>query len=255
VGAVTAIYRDAATAKPFFHPVTTPSGRCLSRARPSDHPWHLGLWFAVKFVNGDNFWEETEPFGRVVSRTPGLADAVLDWVAPDGRCPLIEHRTLATGFDGNATCVDWHIRLTAAIDVLLDRTPYNGVWGGYGGLAFRGAGDWSDTSILLAGESAPDERVVGRRGAWCLLSSEEASVLLLDHPSNPRHPTPWYGSTRNPIYGNEPWSNFINAAFLFDEPLALGPGETVDIRHRVLVDDGRIPAPECESRWEVFADG
>jgi hypothetical protein len=250
---VTATYRDVGAAKPFFHPVTTPSGRCLSRAHPPDHPWHLGLWFAVKFVNADNFWEEIEPFGKVISRTPGRADGVLDWVTPDGRRPLIEHRTIATRLDGDATCVDWHIRLTATVDVLLDRTPYNGVWGGYGGLAFRGAGDWSETSIVLAGESAPCERVVGRRAPWCLLSSEEAGVLLLDHRANPRHPTPWYGSTRNRIYGEEPWSNFINAAFLFDEPLALGSGNTLDLRHRVLVHDGRFTPAECESRWEDFS--
>ena len=34
--------------------------------------------------------------------------------------------------------------------VVLDRTPFT-TWGGYGGLAFRGAGDWTDTRILLAG--------------------------------------------------------------------------------------------------------
>jgi hypothetical protein len=207
----------------------------------------------VKFVNADNFWEEIEPFGRVVSRTPGCADAVLDWVAPDGQHPLIEHRTVATRIDHGATCVDWHVRLTATVSVLLDRTPYNGVWGGYGGLALRGAGNWTDTSFLLAGESATRERVVGRRATWCLLSSEEAGVLLLDHPANPSHPTPWYGSTRNPIYGEDPWSNFINAAFLFDGALQLDAGNTLDIRHRVLLHDGRLTLAECESRWEAFA--
>jgi hypothetical protein len=204
-------------------------------------------------VNADNFWEETEPFGRVVSRTPGQADAVLDWVTADGRNPLVEHRTVATWLDRTATCVDWHVRFTATVDVLLDRTPYNGVWGGYGGLAFRGSGGWTDTSILLAGGSGPTERVIGRPATWCLLSSEEAGVLLLDHPANPRHPTPWYGSTRNPIYGEDRWSNFVNAAFLFDGPIALGPGETLEIRHRVLLHDGRFTPLECESRWEAFA--
>jgi hypothetical protein len=210
------------------------------------------LWFAVKFVNADNFWEEIEPCGKVISRTPGCADAILDWMTPDGQRPLIEDRTVATHLDRNMTCVDWHIRLTATVNVLLDRTPYNGVWGGYGGLTFRGAGDWSETSILLAGESTPGERVVGQRATWCLLSSDEASVLLLDHPANLRHPTPWYGSTRNPIYGEDPWSNFVNAAFLFDQPLALEPGNTMDIRHRVLVRDGRFSSAECEYHWGDF---
>ena len=49
--------------RPFIHPVTTPAGHVLSREAPDDHPWHHGLWFTIKFVDGDNFWEEMAPYG------------------------------------------------------------------------------------------------------------------------------------------------------------------------------------------------
>jgi len=29
-------------AKPFFHPLSTPGGHCLSIFEPHDHPWHRG---------------------------------------------------------------------------------------------------------------------------------------------------------------------------------------------------------------------
>ena len=41
------------------------------------------------------------------------------------------------------------------------------------GLALRGAGDWSDTRILLA-SGAEQERVLGEPGPWCDLSSADA---------------------------------------------------------------------------------
>ncbi len=49
--------------KPHLHPVATPSGRVLTQVEPEDHPWQRGIWFVVKYVDGDNFWEENDPRG------------------------------------------------------------------------------------------------------------------------------------------------------------------------------------------------
>ena len=46
--------------KPFFHPLSTPAGHCLSIFEPHDHPWHRGLWFTIKLINGENFSPEQE---------------------------------------------------------------------------------------------------------------------------------------------------------------------------------------------------
>lgn len=47
--------------KPFVHPLCLPDGRCVTDARPKDHPWHLGLWFCWKYINGLNYWEPRNP--------------------------------------------------------------------------------------------------------------------------------------------------------------------------------------------------
>ena len=47
--------------KPFVHPLCLPDGRCVTAARPKDHPWHLGLWFCWKYINGLNYWEPRDP--------------------------------------------------------------------------------------------------------------------------------------------------------------------------------------------------
>ena len=45
--------------KPYFHPVATGTS-LLTCVSPEDHPWHLGLWFSWKFINGINYWEYTD---------------------------------------------------------------------------------------------------------------------------------------------------------------------------------------------------
>src|SRR5689334_15264114 len=63
-------YVYAGKPKPYFHPVCTPSGHCLTLFEPHDHVWHRGLWFTIKFINGHNFWEEGEPFGVQETLSP-----------------------------------------------------------------------------------------------------------------------------------------------------------------------------------------
>ena len=54
--------------RPFLHPVRTPGGAVLTVEAPADHPWHHALWFTIKFVNGENFWEEYDAFGTLRTR-------------------------------------------------------------------------------------------------------------------------------------------------------------------------------------------
>ena len=54
---------------------------------------------------------------------------------------------------------------------------------------------------------------------------------MFDHPSNPRYPTPWYGSTKADTYG-EGWANFFNAAFLWDESMTVSAGDSLRLRYR-----------------------
>ncbi len=51
-------YNSEGEARPHVHPLRTPSGFTLTRNAPEDHPWHHALWFTIKFVNEENFWEE-----------------------------------------------------------------------------------------------------------------------------------------------------------------------------------------------------
>lgn len=255
-------YRHGARRRPFLHPVRTPGGHTVTRDAPDDHPWHHGLWFTVKFVNGENFWEEYDTYGVLRHRgaptveRPGDGRVVLsgtvDWIRPDRETvAVVEERTLThVPLGSDAYAIDLDTTLVPDVDTTFDRTPFT-TWGGYGGLALRGPGDWEGTRLMLADGSEHD-RALGVPSAWCDLGNAVAGVAMFDHPDNPRFPCPWYGSTRAATYGDEGWSNVLNAAFLFHEPLVIGAGDALRLRHRVVVHDGAWDAgrvADAHGRW------
>jgi Methane oxygenase PmoA len=239
--------------RPYLHPVRSRAGALLTVEAPADHPWHHALWFTIKFVNGENFWEEYGEFGllrtrSVVDLPTGGVQATIDWVRPGSdEVALTETRSLTPlDLGAGAYGIDWLEELTPVVDTVFDRTPFS-TWGGYGGLTWRGSPDWRDTVLILPDGSRQD-RLLGERAAWCALhgvaplpdgTDAACGIVLADHPDNPRFPTPWYGSNRADTYG-EGWANFLNAAFLWHEPVEVAGGATLRLRHLVIVRDGEF---------------
>ena len=239
--------------KPHVHPVQTLAGHVLTTVEPDDHPWQRGLWFAVKFVDGDNFWEELDPYG--VQRH--VDDRTLHWIRPDRETvAVVEHRRLGhVPLTDERYAIDWETVLMAGTATVLDRTEYT-TWGGYGGLALRGAPTWSDTELTLD-DGTRHPSVAGAPSRWLDITGRfgdaVAGVAVLDHPDNPRHPVPWYASTRaGPGYGDG-WANFVNAAILFHRPLTLDAGERLSFRYRLVVHDGAAGPADVDEWWGHWA--
>lgn len=247
--------------KPFFHPLHTPAGFCVSLFEPSDHVWHRGLWFTIKFINGENFWEENDEFGVQRSPTPPTVACEADgsvawtheqaWERPRGAGSVFAE-TRALGYrplDDESYALDWDIALTAQAELTLDRTPFT-TWGGYGGLTLRGNRNWTQTRLLFSDGSTSD-RPTGIPALWGDLSGafdggleKQGGVALFDHPGNVRHPSPWYGATGA--------GHYLNAAFLFHEPLTVTVGETLRLRYRALIHDGQWDAPRLQAAYDAY---
>jgi hypothetical protein len=247
--------------KPFFHPLHTPAGFCVSLFEPHDHVWHRGLWFTIKYVNGENFWEENDDFGtQNVIVPPSVShgdDGSISfshdslWERPLGAGSVL-HETRSIVYrplDEKSYALDWDVSLQAQADLLLDRTPF-GTWGGYGGLVLRGNRNWQQTKITLAdGESY--ERPIGVPALWGDLSGtfdggkgKQGGVAIFDHPENVRHPSPWYGANGA--------GHYLNAAFLFHEPLNLENGQTLRLRYRVLVHDDLWETARLQAAYQAY---
>jgi hypothetical protein len=251
--------------KPHVHPLATPGGVVLTQVEPLDHPWHRGLWFVVKLVDGDNFWEEWDPAGWGVQRHDGKparqGDSIeghLDWIRPDGETVAVrEHRVLTHVSLGDDTyAIDWDVTLRAPADTVLDRTPFNGLWGGYSGLALRGRADWRDTRLLLD-DGIEQLRVTPQRSRWCDVSGVadglEVGACVLDHPTNPSHPVPFYATCPAGEGYGQGWANTVYPAFLWDGPLTLPAGEPLRFRYRVITHDGTWDASKAEAAWSDYA--
>ena len=239
--------------RPHVHPLRTPSGTVLTRDAPDDHPWHHGLWFTVKYVNGENFWETYDAYGVLRH----VDDTTIHWIRPDRQTVALVETCVLTEVDlgtDDAYALDWDVTLVPQVDVVLDRTPFT-TWGGYGGLTLRGRGDWTDTRLLLS-DGTTHDRVLGTPADWLditgTVDGAEAGVLLLHHPSNVRHPVPWYASTRADTYGDDGWSNFVNAAFLWDGPLSIAAGEPFRLAFRAIPHDGTWDTARCATEWSRY---
>ena len=241
------VYRLGGLPKPCFHPLTTPAGHCITSFEPSDHVWHRGLWFTIKFINGTNYWEEHAPFGVQVSTSqPSVelidAEAVRvrhhqRWEAEATGVVFHEERVMMTRkLPGGVTQIDWQEKLIAQQDLTLDRTPFT-TWGGYGGLSFRAARELHDAKFILPNNEEPTF-IPGQSHDWVIVHGkmdggpdQTISLGMIDHPANPRSPSPWYCRTAN-------GATFMNAAFLFHGLMTIKAGEALSFRYRVLFRDG-----------------
>ncbi len=251
--------------KPFFHPLCTPNGNELTLMEPSDHVWHRGLWFTIKFVNGENFWEEKPaiPWGNQNTILPPLithkendvitVDSNLNWTRPNGETIIKEVRSWTySPVDCDSYTLDFTFSLTPTADALLDRTPFT-TWGGYGGLTFRGSRNWVKT-VLTFDDGSTSDRPTPKISKWCDLTGpidggrgSIAGVATFDHPSNLRHPTPWYGGTGI--------GHYYCAAFLFHEPYKLEANKTLTMKYRVLVHDNAVPVDRMNALYDTWAKG
>lgn len=250
--------------KPGFHPIVTPAGSVVTGWEPSDHVWHRGLWFTFKYVNGENFWEEHPPFGvqRPSPGSPGLSvrfeagggvrlEHELSWCGQAAGELLRETRAWVYRPAEGGLSIDLLTRLTAVRDVTLDRTPYT-TWGGYGGLSLRASREMHEVDFVTpAGAVDASPGLTGQPHRWLALRGRmdggrdrRVTMLMADHPSNVRHPSPWYAKSRDGF-------TFWNAALLFHEPLSLREGATLTLKYRVWIMDGRQDDP---ARWSALAE-
>ena len=255
---------DEKLPKPCIHPLCTPAGQVITGFQMPDHVWHRGLWFAIKFVNQSNFWEERPPFG--IQKTEGeprceltapnslRIDHPLEWTSQATGPVIHENRTIAfTALPDDIRQIDWTTSIEALRDLLLDRTPHT-TWGGYGGLAFRAAREVHGTSYLLPdGQTVPS--IIGRPHPWALLrgivdgnQNAKVSLGMIEHPDNPRSPMPWYCRSGDGY-------DVMFASFLFHEPMTLAKGRQLVLRHRVVFRDGWWEADEFAGLSDAFRNG
>lgn len=258
---------------PHFHPARTPAGHVLTNQAPWDHVWHCGLWFSWKLVNDFNVWEEPAlPDGKteivpLSIEKVALAENVVSfscayqWRLRTGK-PLLEgtvdvriHQP-----EGDLYWIDLDYSFKGAEgDTVFSRVPYHPtdlVWGGYAGLSYRPIRDFVNPILTSSNSKQGEEPAVMRWEPvrWLDLSGPLDGVregwgglCLMDHPSNPRHPVP--ANFHEPDWWNLRW---MQLAFLYGEDYVLPEGESLDLKYRVVVHDGKADVDTFNRIWEAW---
>ncbi len=257
---------DPTEGKPYFHPLAATSGSIFTDLRPQDHPWHYGVWFSWKYINGVNYWEEKRKTGksdgqtRIVAITHSVteqktAKLVLKLeYAPAGSSEVImreQRHVVVTAPDKSGSyMIKWSATFQAIDqDVVLDRTPLAGQvggqdWGGYSGWSVRmNKAMQGGTFINNHGKEGADRQSAN----WTLFKAPvSGSLLLMDHPDNLNFPAKWYLHDRMP---------FFSPAVIHDEPHTIPAGERLHLRYQLLVAPTILEVDEAHRIWQSWLEG
>lgn len=236
--------------RPYFHPLRTLTGAVVTEHQPRDHAWHLGLAYSWPVVNSWNFWGgptfsrdqlrylDLDNHGRIRHLDWAGAVEQLEWLDPDGERIATETRSFATEVDEGRSL--WWLTLQTVIENrgptplrLGSPTTEGRPLAGYAGLAWRGSERMRAAQVVTDG-SSPDPEPMGKRSRWLACVGEGATVAFIEEAKNPGAPNRWFVRTQEyPLVTSSP---------VFDQPLALGPGDALRLGHTMLVADGRLDA-------------
>jgi hypothetical protein len=76
-------------------------------------------------------------------------------------------------------------------------------------------------------------------------AGQRVAIGMIDHPTNPRAPVPWYNKSGNGF-------NYMNAAFLFHEQVTVKRGESLKFNYRMCYRDGEWTRDEFKQLAEQF---
>ena len=248
----------------FIHPLHAPSGGIVTGIHPDDHYHHLGLWHAWVKTTYDgkeiDFWNLKAGTGRVEfskvleKRAAGFTVeqrqvAYLAGPAAEPTVILRESLAVDAALVEGANVIDYVIGQTNVAPKPLVLPAYR--YGG--GLAFRAPHAWGGgNSDYLTSEGRTRVDSHATRAKWCAMwgpaeggDGKAATVAIFCHPGN--HDAPQRVRT---------WDTgevFFNYVPIQETAWEIAPGETVTLRYRVVIFDGKATAAAIEARWQAYA--
>ena len=206
----------------------------------------------------------------------GTLDVEMDWVDSNGTVLLKENTRFVFRGDASTRTIDRTTRLTAAKEPVVLGDNKEGL---LGIRVARGLeqpskkpeqltdaeGKPNKTRVLnddgvvgnyVGSDGKTGDAVWGTRGPWMMLGgkvdSEEVTLAILDHPSNPGFPTVWHARG----YGLFAANNLGRKAFDPSQPESkrtLQPSESITFRHRVLVLSGAPDPARMATEHKTYA--
>jgi hypothetical protein len=267
-----------AAKKTYLWPVLAGSARVpITRGYPmiptedgdDDHPHHRSFYTAFGNVNGADLWAEGANSGVQFTRSVshGSGDAY-GWILADNEWrdhegnPVVDESREYRFYAGPASVrlFDLRVTFTAAHGpVTFGDTKEGGIAAMRVAHAITASGEGTMTTSagVRVDRTTPERLIWGLPAAWLdyygpVGGAGVHGIAILDHPSNPRHPTRWharkYGLVGANVFG---LSDFTQGEENGD--LELAEGESLTFRYRIVVHEGDTAAADIAARFADFA--
>jgi len=259
--------------KPYFHPVTV-NNSILTCVSPPDHPWHLGLWFSWKFINGVNYWEYLNDFksDETGYKSAGVTkiqkintiknsdysaeiQIELQYNPADEDAVMKENRNIhiSAPLTDGSYYIDHDFEFKPLSDeIILDRTPIVGEpesqsWGGYSGLSVRFSQNFASPLII-----APSDSQNYRKNNWLYmgfrtLNGDNAGIAMFPDLKYSTPTMSWY-------LFNDPQIPFFyySPAVLYDGKIILKKGQTLQLKYRVWILSGKTGNSSLDKKYDQY---
>ena len=260
--------------RPYLYPVYAEKSVGITRNWPmvpdakgetDDHPHHKGIYTAQGEVNGVDNWGEGEHHGyQIHKRFTKVFDGPVDggfveeleWTDEDRTVNMTETRRIIffAPAEGIRLC-DYTVILHASRGrVVLGDTKEGGLLSVRVATSMDASGDGR---IVNGFGGIQETETWGKRAPWCDYSGpvdgRTYGITMMDHPENPRHPTPWhvreYGLMTANCFGFHHFTR--NPENRRD--LVLEDGEFRTWNYRVYIHSGDAAAADSRGRYLDFA--
>ena len=258
---------------------------------PTDHPHHIGFWLNYGDVNGVDYWgnseglkpEERTKKGTIVHKaikstsggaTRGELEVESDWVGPDGSVMLEETTRYIFHAPAGERAIDRITTLKAQDERIVFADTKEGMLGirvarelqhptkeeqtftDASGNKETVKASGPSTGAYISSEGKRGDDVWGTAARWVMLQGkiggEDITLAILDHPSNPAHPTHWHARGYG-LFAVNPFGvkDFSKGARTLN--YALEPGASLTFRHRVVILSAAATPEQMDKRFEEFA--
>ena len=281
---------DEVSNKPYFYPVIGPGGKEMTRAYPmkdvegerQDHPHHRSLYFGHQFINNFDTWHErltleerakgdeaklanmmktlgASVHSKILSAAAEGDHAVLkvatDYNDASGAKLMGDERVFTFRLGaGGARIIDADIKFIGTEETVTLSDAKDS------GFSVRVAHVLSvDAKVggsIVNSNGDVDKDAWGKRAAWCdyhgPIDGEVVGVAILNHPKSFRHPTPWHVRTYG-LFTANPFGLKSVAKEETDGKVVLKMGETMTLRHRVILHAGDTKAAKIAEAFSAYA--
>lgn len=254
--------------KPYLHPVRTLAGDVVTAFRPHDHRWHKGVQMTATDVSGENFWggvTYVRDQGYVALPNVGTmrhdefavassdelrVDESLSWFTEAGENWVRETRSFTVrDVEDDAWTLEFATTVTnlRSEPLVFGSPTTNGrELAGYTGFFWRGPRSFTEGTVIAA-DGGSGQEMMGKAARWLAFVGQHdeversSTMLFIDHPDNKN--THWF-------VRSTPFAA-VNPSFAFFDTVEVAPGESLNLRYRLVIASGEWDREHLESYVEA----